>query len=135
MLGTLVQGRICISGASVSAAKTALTIAVRYGLRRRQFGPERRPEVPILDYRTQQRRLMPLLAKTYALHFAQDELAERFHAVMSDADAERAGAPRARVARRRDEGDLQLARDATRSRPAASAAAAPATWRSTGSRR
>ena len=37
--GTLVQGRVCISGASVSAAKSALTIAVRYGLRRRQFGP------------------------------------------------------------------------------------------------
>src|SRR5581483_4212239 len=32
MLGALVQGRVCISGASVSAAKSALTIAVRYGL-------------------------------------------------------------------------------------------------------
>jgi acyl-CoA oxidase-like protein len=51
MLGTLVQGRVCISGASVSAAKTALTIAVRYGLRRRQFGPEPGHEVPIPDYR------------------------------------------------------------------------------------
>jgi acyl-CoA oxidase len=79
MLGTLVQGRICISGASVSAAKTALTIAVRYGLRRVQFGPPDEPEVPLLDYRTHQRRLMPLLARTYALHFAQSELAEHFH--------------------------------------------------------
>jgi acyl-CoA oxidase len=79
MLGTLVQGRICISGASVSAAKTALTIAVRYGLRRVQFGPPDEPEVPLLDYRTHQRRLIPLLARTYALHFAQSELAEHFH--------------------------------------------------------
>lgn len=86
MLGTLVQGRVSISGASVSASKTALTIAVRYGLRRRQFGPPGEPEVPILQYRTQQRRLMPLLAKTYALHFAQAELLERFHSVMSDQD-------------------------------------------------
>ena len=87
MLGTLVQGRVCISGASVSAAKTALTIAVRYGLRRRQFGPEPGHEVPILDYRTHQRRLMPLLAKTYALHFAQSALLDQFDQVMRDADA------------------------------------------------
>jgi acyl-CoA oxidase len=87
MLGTLVQGRVCISGASVSAAKSALTIAVRYGLRRRQFGPEPGHEVPILDYRTHQRRLMPPLAKTYALHFAQAELVDRFDAVMRSDDA------------------------------------------------
>ncbi len=87
MLGTLVQGRVCISGASVSAAKTALTIAVRYGLRRRQFGPPDGDEVPILDYRTHQRRLMPLLARTYALHFAQAELTEKFDHVMRQQDA------------------------------------------------
>jgi acyl-CoA oxidase len=87
MLGALVQGRVCIAGASVSAAKSALTIAVRYGLRRTQFGPEPGQEVPILDYRTHQRRLMPLLAKTYALHFAQAELVERFDRVMRDGDA------------------------------------------------
>ena len=37
MLGALVQGRISISGAAVSASKKALTIAVRYGETRRQF--------------------------------------------------------------------------------------------------
>ena len=87
MLGTLVQGRVCISGASVSAAKTALTIAVRYGLRRRQFGPEPGHEVPILDYRTHQRRLMPLLAKTYGLHFAQAGLLDQFDQVMRNPHA------------------------------------------------
>ena len=40
----------------------------------------------ILDYRTQQRRLMPLLAKTYALHFAQAELRAKFHDVFSSAE-------------------------------------------------
>jgi acyl-CoA oxidase len=79
MLGGLIQGRVCISGASISAAKSALTIAVRYGLRRRQFGPPDEEEVVVLDYRTHQRRLIPLLAKTYALHFAQAELAQEFH--------------------------------------------------------
>jgi acyl-CoA oxidase len=86
MLGTLVQGRVCISGASVSAAKSALTIAVRYGLRRRQFGPPDGDEVPILDYRTHQRRLMPALARTYALHFAQAELAQKFDHMMRQQD-------------------------------------------------
>ncbi len=86
MLGTLVQGRVCISGASISAAKSALTIAVRYGLRRRQFGPADGEDVPILDYRTHQRRLMPLLARTYALHFAQAELAQKFDHVMRQQD-------------------------------------------------
>ena len=87
MLGTLVQGRICISGASISAAKSALTIAVRYALRRRQFGPPDGDEVPILDYRTHQRRLMPPLARTFALHFAQDELRDKFDHVMRQENA------------------------------------------------
>ncbi len=86
MLGTLVQGRVCISAGSISAAKTALTIAIRYGLRRRQFGPAGKREVPVLDYRTHQRRLMPRLAKTFALHFAQEELSAKFHNVFSGPD-------------------------------------------------
>ena len=87
MLSALVQGRVCISGASISAAKSALTIAVRYGLRRRQFGPGPEEEVLLLDYRPHQRRLLPLLARTYALHFAQDRLRDAFHRVMSSEDA------------------------------------------------
>ncbi|MBV8431521.1 MAG: acyl-CoA dehydrogenase family protein [Solirubrobacterales bacterium] len=82
-IGALVQGRVCISAASISASKSGLTIAVRHGLRRRQFGPPEGEEIPILDYRPHQRRLMPLLAKSYALHFAQQELTEKFHTVFS----------------------------------------------------
>jgi acyl-CoA oxidase len=82
-IGALVQGRVCISAASISASKSALTIAVRHGLRRKQFGPPEGEEIPILDYRPHQRRLMPLLAKTFALHFAQAELTEKFHEVFS----------------------------------------------------
>ena len=68
MLGTLIQGRISVGGASISASKVALTIAVRHALERRQFGAARRGEEALLmDYRTHQRRLLPALAKTYAL--------------------------------------------------------------------
>jgi acyl-CoA oxidase len=85
MLGTLVQGRVSVSGAALSAAKTALTIAVRYGLVRRQFkAPDSEREVPLLDFVQHQRRLLPALASTYALHFAQSELVAQLHAVFSD---------------------------------------------------
>jgi acyl-CoA oxidase len=87
-IGTLVQGRVCVSGASITAAKTALTIATRYGLRRRQFGPPDGDEVPLLDYRAHQRRLIPLLARTYALHFTQAQLTDKFHHVFSSEDVE-----------------------------------------------
>ena len=78
MLGTLVGGRIGIPRSGLSAAKSGLTIAIRYGDQRRQFGPEGGKEVPILNYRQHQRRLMPLLANAYALHFALRYLTGRF---------------------------------------------------------
>jgi acyl-CoA oxidase len=78
MLGTLVGGRIGIPRSGLSAAKSGLTIAIRYGDQRLQFGPEGGSEVPILNYRTHQRRLMPLLANAYALHFSLQYLTDRF---------------------------------------------------------
>jgi acyl-CoA oxidase len=90
MLGTLIQGRISVCGASISAAKVALTIAVRRALERRQFGPPGRPEALLLDYRTHQRRLFPALAATYALSFAQQRLVKELHEVFTtDADDRR----------------------------------------------
>lgn len=78
MLGTLVGGRIGIPRSGNSASKAGLTIAIRYGDKRRQFGPDDGPEIPILNYRQHQRRLMPLLANVYALHFALQHLTDRF---------------------------------------------------------
>jgi acyl-CoA oxidase len=78
MLGTLVGGRIGIPRSGLSASKTGLTIAVRYGDKRKQFGPEGGSEIPVLNYKTHQRRLMPLLANAYALHFALQYLTNRF---------------------------------------------------------
>jgi len=78
MLGTLVGGRIGIGTSALSAAKSGLTIAIRYGAQRRQFGPDGQPETVILDYQTHQRRLMPLLANAYALDFAIKHLGERY---------------------------------------------------------
>jgi acyl-CoA oxidase len=78
MLGTLVGGRIGIPRSALAAAKSGLTITIKYSDKRRQFGPEGGSEVPILNYRMHQRRLIPLLAKTYAIHFALHYLTSRF---------------------------------------------------------
>jgi acyl-CoA oxidase len=78
MLGTLIGGRIGIPRSALAAAKSGLTIAIKYSDQRRQFGPEGGLEVPILNYRIHQRRLLPLLAKTYAIHFALQYVTNRF---------------------------------------------------------
>ncbi len=75
MLGTLVSGRVSLAGSALSATKLALTIAVQYGLQRRQFhAPGQTQEVLLLDYLQHQRRLLPAVATTYALHFSQQAL-------------------------------------------------------------
>ncbi|QWZ07257.1 acyl-CoA dehydrogenase family protein [Nocardioides panacis] len=104
MLGTLVQGRVCVGGAAVNASKVALAIAVEYAQRRRQFGnPGSGTEEVLLDYGMHQRRLFPLLARTYALHFAQERVAADLHAAFSDIE---------------EEGAAELARRALESRAA-----------------
>ncbi|HEX8015275.1 MAG TPA: acyl-CoA dehydrogenase [Flavobacterium sp.] len=95
MLGTLVGGRIGIPRSALAAAKSGLTIAIRYSDQRRQFGPEGGSEVPILNYRMHQRRLLPHLAKTYAVHFGLQYLTSRFlnrtESEMQDIEALAAG--------------------------------------------
>jgi acyl-CoA oxidase len=84
MLGTLVRGRVSVGGSSSSATKLALDIAVRYGNVRRQFAaPGEDREIVINDYLVHQRKLLPALAKTYALHFAQGNLVETMHDVQT----------------------------------------------------
>lgn len=78
MLGTLVGGRVGVPLAGLSAAKSGLAIAIKYATKRRQFGRAGEPEMPIMEYRTHQRRLLPLLAKTYALHTAHRYMVDRF---------------------------------------------------------
>ena len=87
MLGTLVQGRVSVGGAAIAATKSALTIAVRYALTRRQFSAGDGSELLLLDYPSHQRRLLPALARTYALHAAQERLVANLHRVLTATDA------------------------------------------------
>lgn len=94
MIGTLIRGRVSVGGSAGAAARVALDIATRYALQRRQFnapgddGAEQ--EVVIMDYLVHQRRLFPLIARSYALQFAQNELVGRCHDLQTaeDPDAE-----------------------------------------------
>ena len=88
MLGTLIQGRVCVGGAGISASKVALAMAIKYANKRRQFGaPDTDDEELLLDYGMHQHRLLPLLAKTYALHFSQEILVDELHNVLSTTEA------------------------------------------------
>ena len=78
MLGTLVGGRISVPMAGLSATKSGLKIAIKYATQRRQFGPSDQPETLLLDYRSHQKRLLPLLANAYALHFAHEWMKDRY---------------------------------------------------------
>ena len=91
MLGTLIRGRVTVGGSAGAAARVALDIATRYALERRQFeAPGAEEEVLIMDYLVHQRRLFPLIAKSYALQFAQNELVAKCHELQTsdDPDAE-----------------------------------------------
>jgi len=91
MTGTLIRGRITVAGSAGNAARVALDIATRYALERRQFSaPDDEGEVLIMDYLVHQRRLFPLIARSYALQFAQNELVSKCHDLQTSdvADAE-----------------------------------------------
>ncbi|WP_046300153.1 acyl-CoA dehydrogenase [Mycobacterium sp. UM_Kg27] len=83
MIGTLIRGRVSVGGSAGAAARVALDIATRYALQRRQFSAPSddgiEHEVLIIDYLVHQRRLFPLIARSYALQFAQNELVGRCH--------------------------------------------------------
>ena len=89
MLGTLVRGRVTVGGSAAQAARVALDIAVRYALQRRQFdAPGENREVLIMDYLVHQRRLLPFVAQSYALQFAQNELVSAVHDLQTAAETD-----------------------------------------------
>ncbi|KAK7312847.1 hypothetical protein VNO77_37030 [Canavalia gladiata] len=74
-LAPLTSGRVTIAATAVYISKISLAIAIRYALTRRAFSiTPNGPEVILLDYPSHQRRLLPLLAKVYAMSFATNEL-------------------------------------------------------------
>jgi len=76
--GTMVAIRAGMVAGASEALGRAITVAIRYSAVRRQFPEKTGPyERQVLDYQSQQYRLFPLLASSYALHFtgiAMDKL-------------------------------------------------------------
>nr|XP_022912535.1 peroxisomal acyl-coenzyme A oxidase 3-like [Onthophagus taurus] len=64
-LGGLSTGRITITHITAVYLMKVLTIAIRYGAVRKQFGPENGEELPVIEYQLHQHRLLPYLATTY----------------------------------------------------------------------
>lgn len=87
-LGELVGGRVGLAYGSVGVLKIVTTIAVRYSLLRQQFGPPNKPEIAILDYQSQQQRLMPMLSSAYAFHFAAAHLVKQYAEMKRTKDEE-----------------------------------------------
>ncbi|MFD9549154.1 acyl-CoA dehydrogenase [Nocardia salmonicida] len=88
-LGTLVRGRVSVGGAAAAGTRVALSIAVRYALARRQFAdPDTGEETLLMDYRSHQRRLLPLVAKSFALAFAQNDLVRRMDEIQRGENTE-----------------------------------------------
>ncbi|KAK4801162.1 hypothetical protein SAY86_021649 [Trapa natans] len=73
--GTMVYVRQTIVSDASCALSRAVTIAMRYSAVRRQFGSQNgSPETQVIDYKTQQSRLFPLLASAYAFRFVGEWL-------------------------------------------------------------
>ncbi|KAI3522324.1 hypothetical protein L1887_00014 [Cichorium endivia] len=73
--GTMVYVRQTIVADASKALSRAVCIATRYSCVRRQFGSrDGGPETQVIDYKTQQSRLFPLLASAYAFRFVGEWL-------------------------------------------------------------
>ncbi|CAK9173270.1 unnamed protein product [Ilex paraguariensis] len=72
--GTMVFVRQTIVADASCALSRAVCIATRYSAVRRQFGSQNGLETQVIDYKTQQSRLFPLMASAYAFRFVGEWL-------------------------------------------------------------
>eukprot|EP01119_Soliformovum_irregulare_P007918 TRINITY_DN2053_c0_g1_i1.p1 TRINITY_DN2053_c0_g1~~TRINITY_DN2053_c0_g1_i1.p1 ORF type:complete len:694 (+),score=147.07 TRINITY_DN2053_c0_g1_i1:48-2129(+) len=79
----LVGARASIVGQSANNLFMALTIAIRYGAIRRQFGDSQQ-ETQILNYVTHQMRLFPPLASAFAMHCAGMKLGQNYLTLLKE---------------------------------------------------
>ena len=80
MLGTLIRGRVSVGAAAGAATRSSLTIALRYATRRRQFEGVPGQEKRLIEHRSHRLRLLPRLARSYALALLQNQIIERLDA-------------------------------------------------------
>ncbi|KAN0040534.1 hypothetical protein ACTA71_008871 [Dictyostelium dimigraforme] len=78
MMSVFFIGRLCLSLNSLSFMKAGLSISMGYALNRHQFSTttKSKQEIPILVYSTTQLRLIPYIARSYALDSAHKVIAD-----------------------------------------------------------
>lgn len=88
---SLLGGRVGMAVDSYRIIARFITIAVRYGVGRRQFqkplAEDWDPEVQIMDYALHQRRLFPILALSYAMALGTTQLENEHTAILKDLEA------------------------------------------------
>ncbi|UJR38051.1 hypothetical protein I4U23_030733 [Adineta vaga] len=86
-LGALSSGRVGISSLAIGLLINCSTIAIRYSCVRKQFGPSPGVEIPVIEYQTQNWRLIPIVASLYVFRTLAlsvfDNLAEFYALSMS----------------------------------------------------
>merc|ERR1719489_501159 len=84
----LLSGRICIAAMSIGGAKACLTIALRYAATRMTVGAKGKSDMAILTYQLQQRALVPLLARTFMMNIALDQIKDVWSKVQGKTDVD-----------------------------------------------
>ncbi|KAL9647485.1 hypothetical protein ABK040_006845 [Willaertia magna] len=74
----LLIGRITCAVSALVCMKVSIEIGLTYSMKRKQFGPTLNHEVPVINYLGQRRRLYPYLGMIFVLHFAVEDLKNKF---------------------------------------------------------
>ncbi|UJR08223.1 hypothetical protein I4U23_012496 [Adineta vaga] len=92
-LGALSSGRVGICSLAIGLLIKCITIAVRYSCVRKQFGPLPGIELPVIEYQTQNWRLVPIVASLYVYrqlaYSVFDNLTEFYALTMSNDENDR----------------------------------------------
>lgn len=84
-IGALLMARMAVGLSSIMICKLGMVVAIRYAFKRRQFGPKKGQEVPLMYYQIHRNKLMPRLARLYGQSYFMNYCKRRY-AAMTEKD-------------------------------------------------